>query len=78
MEPLSVSDADINEARRDTVIIGVKRAERWIRRLQQQGIRAARVQRTPRLATYRLPPAVSTHSARYERAGQPVQFSPSV
>jgi AcrR family transcriptional regulator len=38
MEQLAVSDDGINKARRGTVRIGVKRVERWIRRLQDQGI----------------------------------------
>jgi AcrR family transcriptional regulator len=38
MEQLAVSDEAINTSRRNTVRVGVKRAERWIRRLQQQGI----------------------------------------
>jgi AcrR family transcriptional regulator len=38
MEQLAVSDEGINKARRNTVRVGVKRVERWIRRLQERGI----------------------------------------
>ncbi len=38
MEQLAVSDEGINRARRGTVKVGVKRVERWIRRLQERGI----------------------------------------
>jgi AcrR family transcriptional regulator len=38
MEQLAVSDAGIIKSRRNTVRVGVKRAERWIRGLQERGI----------------------------------------
>ena len=38
MEQLAVVDEGVNAARRATVVTGVKRVERWIRRLQEQGI----------------------------------------
>lgn len=38
MEQLAVGDDQINNARRETVTIGVKRAARWIEDLQAQGI----------------------------------------
>jgi hypothetical protein len=38
MEQLAVSDERIGQARRDTVIGGVKRVEAWIVRLQDAGI----------------------------------------
>ena len=38
MEQLAVSDAGLDTARRNTVVVGVKRVERWIRRLQDEGI----------------------------------------
>ncbi len=38
MEQLAVSDEGINKSRRNTVRVGVKRVERWIRRLQERGI----------------------------------------
>jgi AcrR family transcriptional regulator len=38
MEQLAVSDEGIDKSRRSTVRVGVKRVERWIRRLQEQGI----------------------------------------
>ncbi len=38
MEQLAVSDEGIDKSRRSTVRVGVKRVERWIRRLQEQGV----------------------------------------
>ena len=38
MEQLAVSDEGIDRSRRATVKVGVKRVERWIRRLQERGI----------------------------------------
>jgi AcrR family transcriptional regulator len=38
MEQLAVSDEGIIKSRRATVKVGVKRVERWIRRLQERGI----------------------------------------
>jgi AcrR family transcriptional regulator len=38
MEQLAVGDEGITAARHRTVVAGVKRAERWIRRLQNDGI----------------------------------------
>ena len=38
MEQLAVTDDGINKSRRHTVRVGVKRVERWIRRLQERGI----------------------------------------
>jgi hypothetical protein len=38
MEQLAVSDDAISAARRSTVVGGVKRAEAWIRRLQDMGV----------------------------------------
>lgn len=38
MEQLAVVDDGVSAARRVTVVSGVKRAERWISRLQEQGI----------------------------------------
>jgi AcrR family transcriptional regulator len=38
MEQLAVSDVGIDKSRRSTVRVGVKRVERWIRRLQEQGV----------------------------------------
>ncbi len=38
MEQLAVSDDGIDKSRRSTVRVGVKRVERWIRRLQEQGV----------------------------------------
>lgn len=37
MEQLTIADADVSRARRDTVVVGVKRVERWIRQLQISG-----------------------------------------
>jgi AcrR family transcriptional regulator len=38
MEQLAVSDDGIITSRRNTVRVGVKRVERWIRRLQERGV----------------------------------------
>ncbi len=38
MEQLAVSDEGIITSRRNTVRVGVKRVERWIRRLQERGV----------------------------------------
>lgn len=38
IEQMTISDADVASARRSTVVTGVKRAERWIRKLQETGI----------------------------------------
>ena len=38
MEQLAVSDEGISRSRRSTVRVGVKRVEKWIRRLQERGV----------------------------------------
>jgi AcrR family transcriptional regulator len=38
IEQLTVADPDVRGSRRDTLLQGAKRAERWIRRLQNAGI----------------------------------------
>ena len=38
MEQLAVGDSEINRARQATVRLGVGRVERWIVRLQEQGV----------------------------------------
>lgn len=37
MEQLTISDVDVSRARRNTVVVGVKRVERWVRQLQESG-----------------------------------------